>query len=278
MKILVNQANMQRIRTALNVVFESGKIKVGDYVRIEPPCYISVAADMCSDFSCGAYTGISPTDSVGRLLHHVSIGRYCSIAAGVCISPGNHPLDRLSTHCVVYNDTIWRWAINHRGSLLSHTAAYSDSSPVVIGNDVWIGHGAFIKGGVVIGDGAVVGAHAVVTKDVPPYAIVGGVPARVIRYRFDEETIRELLEIKWWNYDIADFGSLDWSNVKGCIAQIRAKIADGVKPYETNVITARDLKPYAKKTCFYFEFAKKRIRIKIFGLWIVHFIRKGRIK
>lgn len=73
-----------------------------------------------------------------------------------------------------------------------------------IGNDVWIGEGVFLVGGITVGDGAVILAHAVVTKDVPPYAIVGGVPARIIKYRYDEETIDFLLRIKWWN------NSIDW--------------------------------------------------------------------
>lgn len=70
---------------------------------------------------------------------------------------------------------------------------------IKIGNDVWIGEGVFLVGGTIIGDGAVILAHAVVTKDVPPYAIVGGVPARIIDYRYDEETILFLLKVKWWN-------------------------------------------------------------------------------
>lgn len=74
---------------------------------------------------------------------------------------------------------------------------------VVIGNDVWIGAYAKIVEGVRIGDGAVIAAGAVVTKDVPPYAIVGGVPAKIIKYRFEEKQIKQLLELKWWNKDIA---------------------------------------------------------------------------
>jgi acetyltransferase-like isoleucine patch superfamily enzyme len=78
-----------------------------------------------------------------------------------------------------------------------HPATKGD---VIIGNDVWIGYGVTILSGVTIGDGAVIGACSVVTKDVPPYAIAGGNPARIVRYRFDEETIKKLLEIRWWNW------------------------------------------------------------------------------
>jgi acetyltransferase-like isoleucine patch superfamily enzyme len=75
--------------------------------------------------------------------------------------------------------------------------------PIIIGNDCWIGQGAFIVGGVTIGDGAAVLAHAVVTKDIPPYAIVGGIPAKVIKYRYDENDIQFLLNYKWWDKDIS---------------------------------------------------------------------------
>lgn len=78
---------------------------------------------------------------------------------------------------------------------------------VIIGNDVWIGDGVFIKSGVVIGDGAVIGANAVITKDVPPYAIVAGVPARIIKYRFENEIIQNLKKIQWWNYDFQEIRS-----------------------------------------------------------------------
>ncbi len=76
-----------------------------------------------------------------------------------------------------------------------------EPDPCHIGNDVWIGHGVFIKEGVTVGDGAVIAAGAVVVKDVPPYAIVGGSPAKIIKYRFDEKTISKLLELQWWNMD-----------------------------------------------------------------------------
>ena len=143
-----------------------------------------------------------------------------------------------------------------------------------IGNDVWIGQGAFIKGGVTIGDGAIVAAHAVVVKDVPPYAVVGGVPARVIKYRFDEDAIKDLLEIKWWNYDLAAFGDLDWADVASCIKKIKGKITTGLKPYESKRVTVNDIKPYSNATLFFFEINARMIRIKVFGFWVVHTKRK----
>ena len=76
-------------------------------------------------------------------------------------------------------------------------------------------------GGVTIGDGAVVGAGAIVTKDVPPFAIVAGVPAKIIKYRFDKETINDLLKLKWWNHDLKDLRDFDFTNVKDCINRLK---------------------------------------------------------
>ncbi len=98
---------------------------------------------------------------------------------------------------------------------------FSHTKPAVIGNDVWIGQNAVIMDGVHVGDGAIVAAGAVVTKDVPPYAIVGGVPARVIKYRFDAGTIKELSELKWWELSDGEIASLPVDNVPACLARLR---------------------------------------------------------
>ena len=124
------------------------------------------------------------------------IGKFCSIAcrAKFLFNSANHTLSSLSTYPFpIFFD---EWGLEK-----SDVAAASDrKGDIVIGNDVWIGYEAVILAGVTIGDGAVIGARAVVTKDVPPYAIVGGVPARVIRSRFPEETVKALLRLKWWDW------------------------------------------------------------------------------
>ncbi|HIT00071.1 MAG TPA: CatB-related O-acetyltransferase [Candidatus Faecaligallichristensenella faecipullorum] len=124
------------------------------------------------------------------------IGKFCSIACGAkfLFNSANHSLASLSTYPfpIFYEE----WGLN----IQDVAAAWDNKGDIVIGNDVWIGYEAVVLAGVTIGDGAVIGARAVVTKDVPPYAVVGGVPARLIRRRFPDDTISALLALKWWDW------------------------------------------------------------------------------
>lgn len=131
--------------------------------------------------------------------HKLTIGRFCSVAQEVTIHlGGNHRTDRMSTYQFVAFPRDWPEA-----NYLPVDEVYGFSKgDVTIGNDVWIGYGATILSGVTIGDGAVIAAEAVVTRNVEPYAIVAGNPARLVRKRFDEDTIRRLLEIRWWDWPI----------------------------------------------------------------------------
>lgn len=128
-----------------------------------------------------------------------NIGRFTSIAPYVRTSLGVHPFLRpYATTCPMFYSTLKQ----NGYSFATRTMFKEIVEPVTIGNDCWIGENVFITGGKKIGDGAVVLAGAVVTKDIPPYAIAAGVPAKVIRFRYEPETIQKLLEMKWWNKDI----------------------------------------------------------------------------
>lgn len=126
------------------------------------------------------------------------IGRFCSIACGAkfLFTSANHTLKSLSTY--PFPIFFEEWGLDKR-----HVAsAWDNKGDIVIGNDVWIGYEAVVLSGVHVGDGAVIGARSVVTRDVPPYTIVGGVPAKEIRKRFDDATICKIQQIAWWNWRI----------------------------------------------------------------------------
>lgn len=127
-------------------------------------------------------------------LVHASVGKFCSIANDVCLGMGTHTIGFISTSSLFTEKKNGSKQVWCKESVINIPYL-----PVKVGNDVWIGERAMIMGGVNIGDGAVIGACAVVTKDVPPYAVVGGVPAKIIRYRFPEKVIEKLLELQWWN-------------------------------------------------------------------------------
>ncbi|MBS5064802.1 MAG: CatB-related O-acetyltransferase [Hungatella hathewayi] len=124
------------------------------------------------------------------------IGKFCSIACGAkfIFNSANHTLSSLSTY--PFPLFFEEWGLEKKDV----ASAWDNKGDIVVGNDVWIGYEAVILAGVTIGDGAVIGARAVVTKDVPPYTIVGGVPAKEIRKRFPEETVAALLEMRWWDW------------------------------------------------------------------------------
>lgn len=125
------------------------------------------------------------------------IGKFCSIACGAkfIFTSANHTLSSLSTY--TFPLFFEEWELEKKDI----TDSWDNKGDIVIGNDVWIGFEAVIMPGVKIGDGAIIGTRAVVTKDVPPYTVVGGVPARPIKKRFPDEVISSLLEIKWWDWE-----------------------------------------------------------------------------
>lgn len=128
----------------------------------------------------------------------LKIGKFCSIACGAkfLFTSGNHSLRSLSTY--TFPIFFEEWGLDAKDIC----SAWDNKGDTVIGNDVWIGYEALILSGVTVGDGAIIGSRAVVTKDVPPYTIVGGVPAKPIRRRFDGAVIERLEKLRWWDWDI----------------------------------------------------------------------------
>lgn len=138
----------------------------------------------------GDYTYIGP----GAQIVYASIGKFCSIAGGAKVGMPKHPVDFVSSSPIFYspnNATGTKW--------VEKNEYFNEFDRCTIGNDVWIGSNAIVMGGVTVGDGAVVAAGAVVTKNVPPYAVVGGIPAKLIKYRFEEPIRKALEQSMWWD-------------------------------------------------------------------------------
>jgi virginiamycin A acetyltransferase len=166
--------------------------KIGREVIIEKDCIIGNGIEIGDFTFIGSGTRIETNTG--------SIGKYCSIAPDVKIGVGPHPVNFFSTSPVFYS--------KNRGYVRNELFdEFEHSGYTVIGHDVWIGANAVILAGVKIGTGAVIGSGAVVTKDVPPYAISGGVPAKIIKYRFENEVIGKLLESRWWDKDVSELTS-----------------------------------------------------------------------
>lgn len=145
----------------------------------------------------------------GEIGSNTEIGSYCSISTNVVIAPESHPLKWLSTHPFQY------------GREMEKKFNYADERKTIIGNDVWIGVNACILKGICVGDGAVIASGAVITRDVPPYAVVGGVPGEIIKYRFEKEIIEELLNVKWWDKDWDLIKTLPFNNIEKSIEKLK---------------------------------------------------------
>lgn len=174
----------------------------------------------------GAYCSIADNvESQG-----LSMGRYCEVGPGALLSATGHPLTWLSVSPFQYKATAFSWHesandVAHIDPEFGGRESFRGSA-VTIGNDVWVGAGAVILRGMTIGDGAVIAANAVVTRDVEPYEIVGGVPAKTIKLRVTPEQREELLELAWWRFTPNQLSGISFDDLPTAIAQLRERIGD----------------------------------------------------
>lgn len=161
---------------------EKADCSLGNHTKVYPPFFLH-------HVTLGDYSYIASNAQISNCV----IGKFCSIGPNCCCGLGIHPTNGISTSPMFYSTA------RQNGISLCSENKVVESKETVIGHDVFIGANVTILDGVTIGDGAVVGAGAVITKDIPPYAIAVGVPAKVVKFRFDNETIEKLLQNPWWD-------------------------------------------------------------------------------
>lgn len=229
--------------------------------RIEAPTAIQSKVPTGARLDIGAFCNLS-----GGSINHLVAGRYCSVASGVTIGAHEHPTDWMTTSRTAYFPQVNGWDRLMLGAgavdLPARTPLLRTPCPMTtLGADVWIGQGAYLKAGVTIGTGAIVGARATVVKDVPPYAIVVGTPARVVRLRFADVIVERLLASAWWRYAIYDLFDVPFDRIEQAVDAMEQKIASGaVQPFAPPVFTVQDLADPAKVLCHLQAMAAARAR------------------
>src|SRR5215467_6524859 len=192
---------------------------------IRGPLFLNKNSQVGPDVVAGKYFGMNENCFIAR----AEIGAFCAIGARSAINPFNHPSQWLSIHEFQYHPKSFDW-VDEYNEFARLERTPDMFARVVVGNDVWTGHNVNVMAGVNVGDGAIIAAGSVVTKDVPPFAIVAGVPATIKRYRFPERTIERLLRLKWWELELSQLSGLPFRDVERCLDMIERIRTDARAP------------------------------------------------
>ena len=180
---------------------EFAQSEVGTHTCVYPPYQLR-------HVQLGDYSYIAKNSDVSQCV----IGKFCSIGPNFCCGLGLHPTHFVSTHPMFYSTA------RQNGMTLAKENTFQETRQTHIGHDVFIGANVTVLDGVTIGDGAVIGAGAVVTKDIPPYAVAVGVPAKVVKYRFSQEKVTALMQLKWWDWSLEQLRTIP--EIKGDIDRL----------------------------------------------------------
>lgn len=206
---------------------------------VEPPVRFLGPFVIRSDTHIGAFTEFGREVEVQA----ATIGRYCEIGPGSLLGATGHPTSWLSVSAFQYKKSAWGWHESaNETAVLDPEAGGRQSFRSVgddlatIGNDVWLGANVVVLRGVTIGDGCIVAANAVVTKDIPPYSIAGGIPAKVIRPRVSDDLREELLRLQWWNHSPNQLSGIQFDDVPAAVEQLVPRIEAGLEPYDPGFV------------------------------------------
>lgn len=207
------------------------RLRPGDRIQFNEELTVEPYVGFHAGYNLYAIGSMSYSNS--QLPLDIKSGRYCSLAWGIDVPTYNHPYACLSTSVFTHDsetDLVIRFSRDFSAGSRIRYVPNPQKGPVIIHDDVWIGQHAVLLGGTTMGTGSVVAAHAVVTRNVPPYTIVGGNPAKVIRSRFSSEIVERLLNSKWWEYKFTDFADLDIHHPERFVAQFEARRPQ-IEPY-----------------------------------------------